>query len=428
MKNIILFLLILLKVPNQISSEIKIQFKRKWINDFSNEKKIINNLMINDLITKIKIGTPPQEINLSLHFKDFITYILGNECITECPKFNEKNSKTHLIIKKNIIYSYSGFEEGSISNETINIGDNNINNFQFILANKLRQDNFFSTTEYGVIGLNEKLQRANLDLEEINFIKQLKNQNLIDSYTFSIKYINENDGELIIGNYPHEYDKIFKEENIIEIYSHKISDNGEWGIMFDNITSGDFEIDKIEKSYSSLIYLENGVFFSNKEYQNIINQQFFLKYLNSKNCIIQEFLDYQIYICDNTINKKAFPSLKFHLKAIHFIFEFNFNDLFYEYNHKNYFLVFFTNSSFWKIGKQMFKKYRLSFNQDKRTISFYGNDTKNNNHYFLKFIFLLILGVIIIILLINLRNKKLIKLFKNKRIKAEELLEDEINL
>ena len=180
MKNIILFLLILLKVPNQISSEIIIQFKRKWSNDFSNEKKIINNLMINDLITKIKIGTPPQEINLSLHFKDFITYILGNECITECPKFNEKNSKTHLIIKKNIIYSYSGFEEGSISNETINIGDNNINNFQFILANKLRQDNFFSTTEYGVIGLNEKLQRANLDLEEINFIKQLKNQNLID--------------------------------------------------------------------------------------------------------------------------------------------------------------------------------------------------------------------------------------------------------
>ena len=156
-----------------------------------------------------------------------------------------------------------------------------------------------------------------------------------------------------------EYDEKFNQKNLIEIPSHKFAYNGEWGINFDNITSGDIDISG--NFFSSYIYLENGIFYSNHVYQKIINKCFFEEYLIKNICIKKEFirnkLDYQMYICEKKINLKNFPMLKFHLKDYNFNFEFDYNDLFYEYNNKLYFLIAFTKSSFWRLGVQFFKKY-----------------------------------------------------------------------
>ena len=423
-----LYFFFFLSIINKINSEITLQFKRRWSTDFSNEKNILLNLQRNDIITKVKLGTPLQEGYLSLNFKDYSTYISVSNCSTETPKFNEKSSSSYSIIKEKDIYFYCGFMEGSISNDIININNLSIKDFNFISVYKLRQDNFFLTTELGVLGLNEKTTRADTNLEKVNFIQELKSKNLIDSFAFSIKYNNENDGNLIIGNYPHEYNKSFKKESLIEINSHRILDNGEWGILFDNITSGDIEISDRYKIFSSCLYLENGIFYSNNIYKKIINNAFFNDYLIKNICYEKNMkntlnFEYQIYICDNTIDIKKFPSLKFHLKNSNLVFEFNYNDLFDEYHNKFYFLVGFTRATHWKIGKQFFKKYTVVFNQDKRTIGFYKN-TKNNLYFSLKVILLIILGVIIILLLINLKYKKSLNLFKSKRIKANELEDD----
>ena len=51
--------------------------------------------------------------------------------------------------------------------------------------------------------------------ENTNLIKQLKNKDLIKSYSFLIKYNNKNEekGEIKIGGLPHEYDpKHFSED------------------------------------------------------------------------------------------------------------------------------------------------------------------------------------------------------------------------
>ena len=412
----------------QVNSEITLQFKRRWSTDFSNENNTILNLQTNDLITKIKLGTPSQEGYLSLNFKDYSTYISVSNCSTETPKFNEKHSSSYSIIKGKNTYYYCGFMEGSISKDIINLNGLLIKDFNFISVYKLRQDKFFLTTELGVLGLNEKTTRPNSDLEKVNFIQELKSKNLIDSFAFSIKYNNENDGDLIIGNYPHEYNKSFTKESLIEINSHRIFDNGEWGIIFDNITSGDIEITERYKIFTSVLYLEDGIFYSNNIYKKIINNAFFNDYLEKNICYeknIKSSLnsEYQIYICDNTIDIKKFPSLKFHLKNSNLVFEFNYNDLFDEYHNKVYFLVGFTKATNWRIGKPFFKKYTVVFNQDKRTIGFYKN-TKNNVNFFLKLILLIILGIIIILLLINLKYKKSLNLFKSKRNKANELEED----
>ena len=76
---------------------------------------------------------------------------------------------------------------------------------------------------------------------------------------------------------------------------------------------------------------------------------------------------------------------------------------------------------------QFFKKYRLIFNQDKRIIGIYDKKySKNNVNDIFKWAILIILTSIIIFLYINIKNKRFLKLFKTKKITANEL-EDNIN-
>ena len=56
-----LYFFFVLSIINKINSEITLQFKRRWSTDFSNEKNILLNLQRNDIITKVKLGTPLQE-------------------------------------------------------------------------------------------------------------------------------------------------------------------------------------------------------------------------------------------------------------------------------------------------------------------------------------------------------------------------------
>ena len=85
--------------------------------------------------------------------------------------------------------------------------------------------------------------------DETNLIKQLKKNNIINSYTFLIKYNNTNKeneekGEIIIGGLPHEYaPKHFSENYFIYDYV-PLGDQPpyNWQLFFDKITFGDKNI------------------------------------------------------------------------------------------------------------------------------------------------------------------------------------------
>ena len=53
---------------------ISIPFKRKFESEI-NYDNIFNNLLNNNLETKIELGTPPQEITVSLNFRDYAIFI-----------------------------------------------------------------------------------------------------------------------------------------------------------------------------------------------------------------------------------------------------------------------------------------------------------------------------------------------------------------
>ena len=48
-----------------------------------------------------------------------------------------------------------------------------------------------------------------------NLIKELKEKQLIDSYSFSIEFFDDNNGRLIIGGMPHEYNSNYEEKYLI---------------------------------------------------------------------------------------------------------------------------------------------------------------------------------------------------------------------
>ena len=80
---------------------------------------------------------------------------------------------------------------------------------------------------------------------------------------------------------------------------------------------------------------------------------------------------------------KKFPTLYFYHREFNYTFELNYEDLFEEINNDIYFLVVKNignfNKDIWKLGKTFLNKYKFSFNQDSKMISFYPY--RNNYNY-----------------------------------------------
>ena len=135
---------------------------------------------------------------------------------------------------------------------------------------------------------------------------------------------------------------------------------------------------------------------------------------------------FSFYSCDKNINISQIQSIKFDHKGLIYTFELDYHDFFREYNNKFYCTIFFQNEYHvnWIFGQIFFKKYEIIIDQDRKILGIYINNPKNKKTTFLNWLFVLILFFLIIILIILLyRRSKLIP----KRIKANELIEDEFN-
>ena len=116
-----------------------------------------------------------------------------------------------------------------LSTDIISLSNNKKNNFNFLLIKNYTK---FENIEGGILGLNIN---SNEKIKDINFINQLKKLNLISSYSFSIKFKNENEGDLIIGKRPDEYDNKYQ-YNYFHSTNLPLNNNElDWGLFFDKI-------------------------------------------------------------------------------------------------------------------------------------------------------------------------------------------------
>ena len=281
--------------------------------------------------------------------------------------------------------------------------------------------------------------------EKTNLINQLKSYNYISSYTFSIKFDeNEEKGKIFIGGYPHEIDK--------EHYNEKY-------FIYDNVEVGYFRY-YYHYEFKDIIYdkeklpwvkevefsINFGFILSAYNYRDYLNEIFFNNENYSKFCQEEIIGEYWVKACKEKVIK-YFKPIYFYLSNTYlesnqtnYIY-FDYKDLFKKAPGNNdlyYFQIIFVDNSYkWVFGRPLFKKYRTVFDQDKKIIGFYtetgeytnkkddnDNDNDNNgNKFSLVWIFIVLLFIFVVLVIIGFL------LYKNltsgrKKIKANELDDD----
>ena len=352
------------------------------------DKDFCYRLLTDDVYFNLTLGTPPQVIPAiwNMHQYSFKFYNSS---------FNINKSSSFKKLVPTFRYNFDESSDAILCQDKFYFTDDN--NFSF--TNNLNFVKFEQGDKnYSFVGLQIPDYLAD---ELLTFPRALKLNKIINNYIFFIYYnkyqsndeIMNYNGFIYFGDYPYnikEFKNEFSEEDFYEIKAAFRSGLVHWDILFDNIYFGDNDSVNIQKKQVEL-HANMRLSIGTEEYKEYISKNFFDKYINESLCelkIVLNNTDYEYYECINNlelfeINK--FPTLRFEIREINFIFYLNYQDLFFTHNNKIYFGIFFDRffklkyTQRWKLGSALFKKYLLVFNQDSKTIGIYKKPFKNDN-------------------------------------------------
>ena len=381
---------------------IELDFNTYIPNDI-NIENFMENYFYNKIYTQIFIGTPPQKINLSIKLQHYPFYIIDKNYINienSSNYYNKNLSSTFIQSKSYWNRSVTDISYSYVSEDNFKFGNVYIEKFKFNLVTELNYQNDF-IFEAGSIGLD--LYFLDEIFKESHFITQLKSRAYILSYDFSILYLNNNKGKIIIGLRPDEYDKNYNEKNLNYMNIAHIYYIDYWSCTFYNITSNGYNL--LYPYATNFFKIEFGFIKGSYEYYTLILENFFNNLINEKKCEIKKFdikaKQYEYIICEKNINLNKFGNLTLYNKELNYSFIFDEKDLFKNFNNKLFFLIIFESGSSneWIFGKPFFQKYHLLFNQDKKVIGVY-TDFNHKNKKFKLFSIIKILILIILFILI----------------------------
>ena len=428
-----------------ISSYIVIPFKTyKKEEQISNENldiiKFFENNFESQIYAKMYIGTPKNFIHVNLRMNSHgltLGYLCDNNLNCEGSNYNINKSSTFKADPNKKYYSqnkwsyiaqdsFTFFSDIETKNETI------LNNISFIYTPKDETNNINKIS--GTLGL--ALGSQFYLTRDANFIKILKQFEYINTYDFSLYFISDNEGQLIIGEEPHYYlPKIFNVNNLrknnvlLDGYS-----NSAWKIEFSQIYFNINNIKyKVKEGKNAVFAIENNYIIGNKKYQKIIEENFFKQYLDNNICHYEKINNpkYVILICnkDSSFDINSFPTLYFYHRIFNYTFELNKDELFLEKNNKYIFLVFFWEHGldYFTLGKIFLRKYLFTFNIDSKSIGFYNakyEEFIENNQSILSII-LKIIGLIIILIACIVGFFFAKKLYdKSRKKRVNEIIDD----
>ena len=282
----------------------------------------------------------------------------------------------------------------------------------FLIATSI--DNKFNYIDNAQIGLG---LYDNSIIKEINLIYQLYERKYIYSYSYYFKFENDDKGKIIIG-------EVINDNNSEKIlnYCRIFSSANTFQIIFDNVTYSNEDI-SFNNIYAQFNFSFGG-FITNEKNKKIFDK-FFNPLIENNLCQIEKKGIFSFYSCDKNINVSKIQSIKFYHKGLNYTFELDYHDFFREYNNKYYCTIFFQNEYHvnWIFGQIFLKKYEILIEQDRKILGIYIPISKRKTN-FLSWLFVFILFFLIIIMIFLIyRRTKLIP----KRIKANELIEEEIN-
>ena len=389
-----------------------------------NSTNFLNDYIYTNILFNLNIGTPSQNITSQIDYN------------SKCFLMQTQNSETPNDTKLYIPRLSSTIEKRASKNyiDAMNFkGYNESYMIEFAFVDYKLDFNYSEYNYVSILGLDI----PKLDSNCPNFFVDIKKKGLINKLIWSFEFINDYEGNFIIGEDLSIYNESkYSKDNFYNAYTML-----KYFITFDSIYVDMKNNDNNSYYYinmtQALIITNYGVIIAPHEYKVLIDKLFFNDLIDKNICksetIKYEFnkkshagLDYFVYSCDekqftdknnNYYNK--FPELVFSLKPIEHDLIFSKEDLFIHINDKYYFLVIFqTNYDvkeiIWYFGEPFIKKYTFSLNFDANTIGFFfkkendepeEKDNGNNNYkntflvIILSFEIMIIIALIIVIII-----------------------------
>ena len=402
MKNLLIIFLFILTN----GSNIKIKF-----NKLPNEGNVDIKMIFYPVIrVTTYFGLPFFSINVCLDWESPYTWVKKEEYNTYISEYFMYDTKTkgELIIYDDTLSSgYSVYDVISFKKEIVK--DPKKEDDKYVM----KIIKFFLGTQYiemqhcsGVIGLRfnhiNKLYQT--------FTQQVKENNVTSVNEFSIVYTNNEEGYLIFDNSINTNEYLFKCD---------IVDDKALSQWYSRIYSLELNGNNILKSPLSLVKIQSSfglVMGPSKLKEKVINglienfEKHCIEYTTLTSDIQSDQFyiskDYEYYLCTNDIEREDMNELVFYFnteRRERNTIRVSKEDVFTVYNstHKLFNIAFDNSPGIklhdWIIGDIILRKYRVNYNVDELSISFYskGNAT---THGFSSFF--IIIGVIILILLV----------------------------
>ena len=436
MNSILVLYFIFLLVMYINTSYITIPFK---VQDFTwnDSEELIMKYIYKDILVKFIVGDPPQNVDLSACLGEYSTFIVSKNAEGyEGSTFNSNISQTYKALSSSEMFYFQTFSEAIKSKDDFTIESNNIkmNDLIFNLVTDVSRRNFYCTyceelTQPGMVGfLLAQMKNFEENVQDSNFITQLKNKNLISTYDFFFDFENNSNGNIIIGKKPDEYydEEKFLEKNFYIMKTSTISGDLDWSIKFDQIHYSQKKLNHIKPMR---LRIEFGLITGYYEWEYMLENEFFSKFYEKKLCTkkntneLGNYLHY--FYCEKSVDLSEFQPFTFTINEVNYNFTLTKDDLFLDIGDKYLFLMTFGISEL-ILGFPFIKKYQMVFNPNTKTIGFYLDKINEEKFSYLKKYFVVI--IILSLILIGLLTVSITFFIKKKRNKnkknATELLDD----
>lgn len=393
--------------------------------DWKQEKLVFKNLFYNKIFTELNIGNPTKTLPTFIKSEDYCSYILPS---SSCPVETEYDSEKSSTFKSITDYDldFKDFTDTCLANEEISLSTNikdSKSNLKSLNFNKFYYKKKTDELPYLSGAFGFKLQ--NKQNEECqSFIENLGKETKDNQFTF--EYFDEDENEdnarIVIGDYPHEYNKSFYSTNeYVKIFMNDsaVKTKDDFHLIFKEVyfyednrinSSRKIRINDESLLEASFIFEQNMFTVPIQFWNDYVS--FFEKYGAMGICGMS-YIDerYASIECLKDYISKAdldihFPTIFIEHNNTNFTFEFSKDELIREYGDKMYFMIAVDteNPYRWGLGKIFMKKYLCTFNAKEKSVGIYtgfkGEDVDYSFNFFDSGIYvLLILGGNILVVL-----------------------------
>ena len=418
MEKIKIFFLSLLLFSQILAKHVKFTIQRQKDIYSDDDEELSMNILENKMFCDINVGN--QIVPFQISFDKEITFIMDDNytfskySISKSKTFKKKSEKTISYVFDNIRYGYNASETFKLINEDDD--EIKVSDIPFILATyKEDKTSFQYPAQLG-------LKRRTYNNPNIfNFVEQLKKKGVINSEVFFFKFDDKEGGELILGEYPHEYDKNYDSKYLIQSSSLEMGTSYNWFLHFNLLFIGEHQVDM--SKMTSELSPEKGMLVMNLQMEKIIYDNYFKDLIDQNKCIRIKIKPNINYVCQDDIDINTFPNITLRHQGMEYDFVLEPKDLFYHYYDRYFFLISFRDSFYIFLGKPFFKKYNLIFNQDSKQLAIYTFYEENRSNKeltkimvptILIIIFAILVGVFILILFrYKIKRKKLNEIEEN---------------